>query len=260
MVATRPEAAPLAFYHRTGGQELFCLLRGPRPARKAVLFVPPFLEEMNRCRRLMTETALLLDTHGVGSLLFDLPGTGDSSGDLEHQTWDSWTRTVDSMSQLAQQMFGVQPIIVAIRAGALLLHDSIFAAKQPLVLAAPLLNGAQQIRLWARSAAASAREMGQSLDAKTVEVNASSGAPILVSGYEVPGDIVQPMAAIDLSTPEKWRTRTDIHILQIQGAAGNAGMPDARLHAVAGPSVWAQVEPESATAWARAIADAVEAT
>lgn len=66
---------------------------GPQAAPRApgdVLFVPPFAEEMNRCRAMVAMQARELARLGIGTLVLDLFGTGDSAGDFVDATWDQW--------------------------------------------------------------------------------------------------------------------------------------------------------------------------
>ena len=62
---------------------IFVLLRKPLvPPRGCVLVVPPFAEEMNKCRRMVTELAIRLAEQGIATLQPDFYGTGDSAGDF----------------------------------------------------------------------------------------------------------------------------------------------------------------------------------
>jgi exosortase A-associated hydrolase 2 len=64
-----------------------------RPAAstgRAVLIAPPFAEEMNKSRRMLSEAARALAARGVATVLPDLGGTGDSSGEFGDADWESW--------------------------------------------------------------------------------------------------------------------------------------------------------------------------
>ena len=56
----------------------------------AVLFVPPFGDEMNRSRRMVAETARAMACIKLEVLLMDPFGTGDSEGDYGQATWSRW--------------------------------------------------------------------------------------------------------------------------------------------------------------------------
>ncbi len=55
-----------------------------------MLVVPAFAEEMNRCRSMVTLQALALAERGIGTLVLDPHGTGDSSGEFEEGDWATW--------------------------------------------------------------------------------------------------------------------------------------------------------------------------
>lgn len=61
-----------------------------RPAKPAVLFLPAFAEEMNRARRMAAVQARALAERGLGALVLDLYGTGDSAGDFAEARWPIW--------------------------------------------------------------------------------------------------------------------------------------------------------------------------
>lgn len=55
-----------------------------------VLLLPSFGEEMNRCRAMVARQARELAAIGIGTLVVDPYGTGDSPGDFGESTWDRW--------------------------------------------------------------------------------------------------------------------------------------------------------------------------
>ena len=55
-----------------------------------IVWVPPFAEEMNQSRRMAALQARRFAAAGLGVLLLDLYGTGDSSGGFEDARWDIW--------------------------------------------------------------------------------------------------------------------------------------------------------------------------
>ena len=56
----------------------------------AVLYLPPFAEEMNRSRRMASLLARTLADEGFGVLILDPFGTGDSAGNFKDASWDTW--------------------------------------------------------------------------------------------------------------------------------------------------------------------------
>ena len=106
------------------GRRLFCVTRRRRGARPTtrLLLVPPFAEELNKCRRLMALCAQRLAAAGAEVWWPDLFGTGDSAGAFSDASWSHW---VDDLCEidaaLAQSAPDAAPAYLALRSGALLL-------------------------------------------------------------------------------------------------------------------------------------------
>lgn len=73
------------------GQRVFTLLRHPRRAgASCALLVAPFGEEMNKSRKMLTDVGIELAKRGIGSVIVDPYGTGDSDGDFSQADWARW--------------------------------------------------------------------------------------------------------------------------------------------------------------------------
>jgi hypothetical protein len=83
------------------------------PDAPAILLIPPLFEEMNRTRAFMAAVMRRLAETGLGSILPDLPGTGESARALAQVQWDTWRQAVGELAGLAVAT-------VAIRGGCLL--------------------------------------------------------------------------------------------------------------------------------------------
>lgn len=71
--------------------KLFVLVRRPaQPTARAVLIVPPFAEEMNKSRKMLSDVAQGLAARGIAAVFPDLFGTGDSQGEFRDADWDVW--------------------------------------------------------------------------------------------------------------------------------------------------------------------------
>lgn len=97
---------------------LFVLLRRPaRPPLECVLFVPPFAEEMNKCRRMFTEVAIGLADSGVIAVLPDLYGTGDSGGDFADGDWETWQSDLAAVARWCLELGHPVTGLLAVRLG-----------------------------------------------------------------------------------------------------------------------------------------------
>ncbi len=64
--------------------------------------LPPFAEEMNKCRRMMALTAYALQAAGLDVLFVDLFGTGDSGGDFADGSLEVWRSDLHARRPLAR--------------------------------------------------------------------------------------------------------------------------------------------------------------
>jgi exosortase A-associated hydrolase 2 len=93
------------------------------PTKGALLYLPPFAEEMNRCRSVVAEQARLLAGLGYGTLLLDLFGTGDSEGDFSEVSWECWLGDADLAARWLEERSGMAVHLWGFRLGALLAAD-----------------------------------------------------------------------------------------------------------------------------------------
>lgn len=101
---------------------LFCLLVSPSSgkARKGVLYLHPFAEEMHKSRRMAALQARALAAGGYSVLLLDLGGCGDSHGDFSDATWDGWLQDVELAHAWLANKINAPVLYWGLRAGALL--------------------------------------------------------------------------------------------------------------------------------------------
>lgn len=98
-------------YQWRGGTEM--LLRHGVGSPVTFLILPALFEEANRMRRFTVSMMRNLAARGVGTILPDLPGTGESDVHLRNTSLQDWR---DAVSALIEQASGT----IAIRGGALL--------------------------------------------------------------------------------------------------------------------------------------------
>jgi exosortase A-associated hydrolase 2 len=181
---------------------LFVLLREPPGARHGVLVVPPFAEEMNKCRHMVTELANRLVQRGLTVVVPDLFGTGDSGGDFSDGGWERWQRdlqTVVAWCEMRQiKMYG----LLAIRLGAALAASTLSSGKlsafNRTVLWQPVFNGshhlAQFLRL--RIAASIASDQGRET-ALDLRMRLASERILEVAGYRLSGRLADELDNVE---------------------------------------------------------------
>jgi exosortase A-associated hydrolase 2 len=187
--------------------------------RCAVLYVPPFAEEMNRSRRMAALQARALAASGVDTLLLDLFGTGDSAGNFRDARLPLWLGDIAAAAEWLEAQGSIKGrtslCLWGLRLGALL--ACVAAAGQPqrfkrLLLWQPVTDGKVMLTQFLRIRVAAAMAEGGAPE-KTEELRAqlAAGASVEVAGYEVASELAQAldrlrMDGLDLgaAAPVTW--------------------------------------------------------
>ncbi|MEM7501112.1 MAG: hydrolase 2, exosortase A system-associated [Pseudomonadota bacterium] len=238
---------------------LFTLLYMPPKPQQAVVFVPPFAEEMNKCRQQVSRTAQALVKNDCAVLIVDLFGTGDSQGDFSGATWNLWKADLETAMRWADLNLPDSQSIVATRLGCILAAEALVAAKREVtrtVFWHPVVSGSQFMTQFLRlQVAASMMEAGGQVTVDELRGQLSKGANLEVAGYELTPGLYQSveqadlLAAIDpalgeLSVVEVGRVRKDglsPAAKKIVGAADRRGVR-VSCRRVPGDPIWAATE------------------
>lgn len=261
-MTTAPGCAPAEpFFLRRGAGQRFCLYhRAAGQCRGAVLYVPPFAEELNRTRRMAALQSRALAAQGFAVLQLDLDGCGDSSGDFGDARWDGWKEDVGAASAWLEARCGLVPALWGLRLGALLALDYAAGAQQRpagLVLWQPVHSGHAFMTQFLRLKVAGAMLSGaDAAPAGTAGLRAAlaAGATLEVAGYDLHPALVQAIDAVDAGklrphaapvdwfdiAPEPGRPAAPASVRIIEAWRGHGAK--VRLHQVAGPAFWASQE------------------
>lgn len=274
-----PHAEP--FFLKTGIGQRFCLFHPPHgPSRGAVLYVPPFAEEMNRSRRIVALQARDMAALGYGVLQLDLYGCGDSSGDFGDARWDIWKDDLAAGAQWLEARLGQPLLLWGLRLGALLALDYARTAQHPvkaLILWQPVLSGAAYLTQFLRLRTVGALlAEGASGHTGTAALRASlqAGETLEISGYDLAPELA---AAIDaLAALEKFTPACPVHWFEALGMTGQGASPgvspgtarasaawlerqvDLTLHQVHCPPFWTTPEITISPAWLAATSTALQ--
>ena len=166
-----------------------------------LLFVPPFAEEMNRCRAMVALQARALSRIGVGTLVLDPFGTGDSAGDFSEGSWDSWRDDLQrgiewlrSRANGCHALWGVR--LGAVMAAELAAQDS---AIDRLLLWQPVAHGKNYFTQFLRIRIAAEMQVRDGI--KTTDElrkRAAAGEAIEVSGYRIGSDLARQLDQVRL--------------------------------------------------------------
>jgi exosortase A-associated hydrolase 2 len=216
-----------AFVESTKGP-IFVLARIPSgEMRGCLLVVPPFAEEMNKCRRMVTETSLRLAGQGWATVIPDLYGTGDSAGDFVDADWNTWLADLSAVSRWARDSGLGVTALLAVRLGAALAQHAMasgqLAAVERTVLWQPVFDTrrflAQFLRL--RVAASMTRPQRESL--ADIRSQLAGQGRVEVAGYALGQTLAQQLETLD--APETLDRRLGaVHWMETRPDV-DAGLP-----------------------------------
>ncbi|MCC2614875.1 hydrolase 2, exosortase A system-associated [Aestuariibacter halophilus] len=237
--------------------ELFCFTVRPQgQSNGALLFIPPFAEEMNKSRKMMTLMMEAAAQAGYESHLLDVYGTGDSAGDFGQASWQHW---VDDLVAWISAWRAQQPDlalqIVALRSGALLcnavceqLTDTDFIAR--IHYWQPVFNGTQFVNqfLRLRLAADMIKQDSKPLTVKDLRAQLQQDGRLEVAGYTLQQALIDGLEGAPV-TPSSLSSATPLHVYEVSGrgqltpALSKAVTSleqqyPTRVHTLIGPSFW----------------------
>ena len=184
---------------------LCCSVRtaGSLAGSKAVLVVPPFAEEMNKCRRMISVCCQGLSQAGFTTIVPDLYGTGDSAGEFHEARWHGWREdlaaTAGWLNEQGATLYGV----LGVRLGCLLATDWLAAADaapEQVVFWQPVkdLEACLKPLLRARVVQSQMRDVKESV-ASLLETLAAGG-DVVAAGYRLPAALYAEARDLDLDT------------------------------------------------------------
>lgn len=190
------------YIHGNAGP-LFVLLREPPGARCGVLVVPPFAEEMNKCRHMVTELAHQLVRRGLAVVVPDLFGTGDSGGDFSDGGWECWQRDMRTVVEWCETRRINVKALLAVRLGAALAASAIGSGRVPgfdrTVLWQPVFGGARYLGQFLRlRVAASIASDQQRETVSALRARLASGDSLEVAGYRIAGRLAAELEVVEV--------------------------------------------------------------
>jgi len=203
-MTTQPSGRVHPFYLRGTGGHLLAVyyppLAAPHPSGD-VLVVPPFAEEMNRCRAMVSMQARSFQRLGIGTLVLDPRGTGDSGGNFSDASWESWRDDLSLGIDWLRCSANGCNTLWGIRLGAIMAGELAAQAAgiNRLLFWQPVIQGKGHFTQFLRIRIAA--EMGQRDGLKsTEELRKLSAAneSIEVSGYRIGPDLARRLDEVRL--------------------------------------------------------------
>lgn len=191
-MTTESTALPIPEAFFLGGKcgNIFSLFQPAQGELKgALLFIPPFAEEMNRCRAAVSWQAREFAKIGYSTLVLDLYGTGDSEGELSDASWDIWQSDIATAATWLEKKTGCTISLWGFRLGGLLAAD--FANNSPdrianLLLWQPVADGKLFLTQYLRYRVASLVDRGLPPETtREIRERLNSGEIVEVAGYPI---------------------------------------------------------------------------
>jgi exosortase A-associated hydrolase 1/exosortase A-associated hydrolase 2 len=236
---------------------LVCVYHAPEPhvpSRGGVLLAPAFAEEMNRCRSMVTLQAQQFASMGLGTLVVDLWGTGDSAGEFNLASWDGWADDLCCGADWLRAHAQGCVTLWGVRLGALMAAE--LAARLPdvqrLLLWQPVVSGKTYWTQFLRiRIAAEMSEVGGVKTTEELRQRSLRGEAVEVSGYEVGATLAKRLDQLGLPDATAlagkqidWcevLTGPDAAVARVSAKAVEAlvagGVPT-NLVSVTGPAFW----------------------
>ncbi|MCP4268279.1 MAG: hydrolase 1, exosortase A system-associated [Candidatus Brocadiaceae bacterium] len=173
-----------------------------------VLCFPPFAEEMNKSRSMMSAQARALASKGVAVVIPDLAGTGDSGLDFSEATWEAWQIDMIRLVEWIREQAAGKLYFWGIRLGCLLALDVACELDSPItgmLFWQPVSSGKQAMNQFLRLRMAASMMEGEQEKVDDLRKRLSQGGNLEVAGYEVSPSLVHEIDRKNLMdmTPNK---------------------------------------------------------
>jgi len=185
---------------------IFVLHHSPRDPKvhSGVVLVPPFAEEMNKSRRMLTLVAEALARRGFHVMLPDFYGTGDSEGDFADASWCGWLEQLNCSISSMKCDYGVNCYsLLTVRSGALLAAQYLqqsYPKVEKLAMWQPVVDGGvyltQFLRLRLASSMLSGSEEKESI--QSLKQRLTDGEVVEVAGYGLASAVTDGLVAASL--------------------------------------------------------------
>ena len=218
------------FFLGEPGRRRFCVYFHPDAvvqAPQGLVFVPPFAEEMNKCRRMVSLLARRLATAGCPVLVPDLSGCGESEGEFREARWERWLEEVSEAARWLRDRGAGRIWLWGVRLGACL---AAAIARDPavriggLLLWQPVVSGQTHLTQFLRIRLAADLGGEGRETTKDLRARLARGETVEVAGYDLSPALASAIDRVRLAdsapppgTPVRW--------FEVVGAPGQGVSP-----------------------------------
>ncbi|MFO1412804.1 MAG: hydrolase 2, exosortase A system-associated [Burkholderiales bacterium] len=239
----------------------------------AVLYLPPFGDEMNKARRMVSLQAQALAAAGGAVAVLDPRGTGDSGGDHGDATWEGWRADAALAFAWLARRTGRIPLVWGLRLGGTLAVDAMTQraiAPSAVLLWQPVTRGKVYANQVLRLATVQQQVDGaHGRGAGALREALRAGRPVEIAGYALHPRLFQAIEDRDLQAvappgiPVVWRevasTAQESPSPAVDAVVGGwrAARTEIDVATVTGPPFWMTQEIEVAPSLVTSTTDAV---
>lgn len=170
--------------------------------RAHIVYLPPFGEEMNRCRAVVAEQARQFAEKGYSCSLVDFYGTGDSEGVLAEASLSRWHENIRLTVEALQREYSAPVILWGLRLGALIAMDFAAKSSEPvanLLLWQPVTSGKRYVNQLLRQRVAALVDSDQPPETTSeIKARLEAGECVEVSGYTLGARLLDDIERIDI--------------------------------------------------------------
>ncbi|REL33992.1 hypothetical protein [Thalassotalea euphylliae] len=176
----------------------------------AVLCLPSIAEELNLSRAVLAKQCQAFAQHGLDSFILDYFGTGDSEGEFEESSFNSWFGDVVSVGEWLQSLGYQKLIVLGVRVGALLLgvNQQKLHAQLPIlgqIFWKPITSGKVFANQLIRIKQAN-QMMGNSSDKVNWRNEILAGNDTEIAGYVITKNFIEEIEAAVISAAIEWQS------------------------------------------------------
>ena len=209
------------------------------PPRAHVVYLPPFGEEMNRCRSLVAAQARQFARDGLSCSVLDFFGTGESQGELCDASLPIWRQNIDDLLVQLMQRHECPVYLWGCRLGALLALDYLSikpGASNKLLLWQPVPSGSSFVTQLLRQRSASLMQKGEKTDsADEMKRQLAAGETFEVAGYRLGGELMSAINQLEVASMLQGSgLDNDSKVFWFEHTAEDGGQPAAKSRRIIG--------------------------
>jgi len=178
-------------------------MRQPQAATGVgVLIVPPFAEEMNKTRKMLTDVGQALQARGVATVVVDPYGTGDSEGEFQDATCACWIQDLaHAASWAADEGWPIEGLL-CVRLGCVLgaqVAQEALRGVQRTVFWQPVIDGDRFLAQFLRLRVAASMMEAARESVSQLRQTLREGRCVEVAGYELSPQLAAELERLRLA-------------------------------------------------------------